>query len=150
MLRINVKMINIRSPFEKLAGCHHLARITDKIRLHLSGTLPVDYQRPLFHPRGLDGFFMDHFGLAKEELLEMVTASDHDDAKVARWFDHRIDGDEQKMKTWNELSVNLGKPGHPMHETLEWARKKYNSKCDDASIDSTFKLIDWDEGRISG
>lgn len=143
-------MISIRSPFEKLADCCHLARITDKIRLHLSGALPEDYQMPLFHPRGLDGFFMDHFGLAKEELLEMVSASDRDDAKVAAWFDRRIGHDLQKKKSWNELSVNLGKPGQPMNQTLEWARKKYNSKCNDASIDSTFKLIDWDEGRISG
>ena len=143
-------MIRLRSPFEKLAGCYHLARITDKIRLHLAEALPADYQMPLFHPRGLDGFFIDHFGLTKEELLEMVSASAQDDAKVAAWFDQRINHDEQKKKSWNELSVKLGKPGQPMYETLEWARKKYNSTCTDASIDSTFKLIDWDEGRISG
>ena len=105
---------------------------------------------PLFHERGLDGFFMKHFGLTKEELLEMVIASDHDDARVASWFNALIGDDEEKKRVWNESSVNLGKPGHPMHQTLEWARKKYNSQCTDPSIDSTFKLIDWDERRTSG
>ena len=141
-------MLNIRSPFEKLAGCHHLARFTDKIRLHLEGKLPEDYQMPLFHQRGVDGFFMNHFGLTKEELLAAVKESNHDDAKVAAWFETRIGNDEQKKKSWNELSVNLGKPGQPMHETLAWAKKKYNSQCNDPSIDSVFKSIEWDEGRI--
>jgi hypothetical protein len=49
-------MISIRSPFEKLADCHHLARFIDKIHLHLAGNLPEDYQMPLFHERGVDGF----------------------------------------------------------------------------------------------
>jgi uncharacterized protein DUF5069 len=141
-------MANIRSPFEKLAGCCHLARFTDKIRLHLAGNLPKDYQGPLFHERGVDGFFIRHFDLTKEELLAAVQASNYDDAKVATWFEARISNDEQRKQSWNELSVNLGKPGQPMHETLAWAKKKYNFQCDDPGIDSVFKTIEWDEGRI--
>ncbi len=140
-------MLNIRSPFEKLAGCYHLARLTDKIRLHFAGELPADYQLPLFHQRGVDGFFMNHFGLSKEELLATVSASNND-AEVAAWFATRIGNDDKRKNDWNELSVNLGKPGHPMHETLEWAKKKYNSQCNDPSIDSVFLTIEWDEGRL--
>ena len=138
----------IRSPFAKLADCYHLGRITDKIRLHLAGTLPPDYQAPLFHERGVDGFFMRHFGLSKEELLAAVQESKGDDAKMAAWFESRIGSDEQVKTSWNELSVNLGKPGQPMHETLTWAKKKWGFKCDDATIDSVFKTIVWDEERI--
>src|ERR1700704_6395305 len=141
-------MANIRSPIEKLAGCYHLARFTDKIRLHLAGTLPEDYQMPLFHQRGVDGQFMEHFGLSKEELLEVVKDSNFDDEKVATWFQRRIGSDESKVKSWNEVSVNFGKPGHRMHKTLEWAKKNYESQCDDPNIDTVFKSIDWDEGRI--
>ena len=140
-------VLNLRSPYEKLASCHHLARLTDKIRLHLAGQLPEDYQRPLFHPRGVDGFFMNHFGLGKEELLAAVQASNHDDAVMAAWFEARIGNDEQKKKDWNELAVNLGKPGQPMHETLVWAKQKYNFPGDDPNLDSVFKSIEWDEGR---
>ncbi len=140
-------MLPIRSPFEKLAGCYHLARFTDKIRLQLADELPADYQLPLFHPRGVDGFFMSHFGLSKAELLAAVQASTND-AELAAWFEPRIGNDPQKKADWNAFSVNLGKPDHPMHETLAWARKKYNSQCNDPSIDSVFKSIEWDEGRI--
>ena len=142
------RMINVRSPFEKLAGCLHFARFTDKIRLHLAGQLPEDYQRPLFHPRGVDGFFMAHFGLSKEELLAAVQTSNHDDAEMAAWFESRIGHDEQKKKDWNELAANLGKPGQPMHETLAWAKKKWNFPADAPDLDSVFKSIEWDEGRM--
>lgn len=141
-------MLNIRSPFEKLADCCHLARFTDKIRLHLAGNLPEDYQMPLFHRRGVDGFFMNHFGLTKEELLAAVKESNYDDAKVATWFETRIGHDGQKKKNWNEFSVSLGKPNQPMHETLAWAKKKYGFQGDDPNLDSVFKTIEWDEGRI--
>jgi hypothetical protein len=140
-------MLRLRSPFEKLAGCYHLARFTDKIRLHLAGELPADYQLPFFHPRGVDGFFMKHFGLTQEELLAVVKAAQND-ADVAAWFDPRVGNDDQKKQDWNEFSVNLGKPDHPMRETLAWAKKKYNAQCDDPAIDSVFKTIEWDEGRI--
>ena len=140
-------MLNLRSPFEKLAGVYHLAQITDKIRLYLEGTSPEDYQLPLFHQRGVDGFYMAHFGLSKKDLLPAVKAASTD-AEVAAWFEPRIGNDNQKKESWIEFTVNLGKPGHPMHETLAWARKKYNSQCDDPSIDSVFSSIEWDEGRI--
>ena len=140
-------MLNIRSPLEKLAGCYHLARFTDKIRLHLAGDLPADYQLPLFHQHGVDGFFMNHFGLGKDELLAMVKASNND-AEVCAWFESRIGHDDRKKEDWNAFSVNLGKPGHPMNKALAWARKTYNSQCTDPSIDSVFLSIEWDEGRL--
>ncbi|MEO7677702.1 MAG: DUF5069 domain-containing protein [Verrucomicrobiota bacterium] len=140
-------MKELRSPFEKLAGCFHLARITDKIRLHLAGKLSEDYEKLLFHPRGLDGYFMSHFQLSKEDLLEMVRSAENDDDRVIACFNRRMGGDEEKKKTWNERAVNLGKPGHPMERALAWARKEYDFDGADPSIDSTFKLIDWDERR---
>ena len=85
----------IRSPFEKLTGCYHLARFTNKIRLHLAGELPADYQLPLFHPRGVDGFFMSHFGLSQEELVAAVKSSTND-AELVAWFEPRIGNDPQK------------------------------------------------------
>lgn len=53
-------MPNIRSPYEKLAGCYHLARFTDKIRLHLANELPEDYQFAFCHKKGVDGTNIKH------------------------------------------------------------------------------------------
>src|SRR5881296_615919 len=141
-------MINIRSPLEKLAGCYYLARLTDKIRLELVGQLSEDYRPYLFHRHGADTQFMNYFGLAKEEIVEAVKASNNDDTGMAAWFVQRTGLDEQKLNTWNELAVNLGKQGHPMAKTLIWAKENLLPHCTDPNIDTVFKAIEWDEGRM--
>ena len=141
-------MINIRSPLEKMAGCYYLGRLTDKIRLELAGQLSEDYRPYLFHRHGADTQFMNYFGLTKEELIEAVRSSDNDDAKMAAWFEQRPGLDEEKRKSWNEVAVNLGKQGYPMFKTLIWAKQNLLPHCPDPSIDTVFKAIEWDEGRI--
>ena len=142
-------MINIRSPLEKIAGCYYLARLTDKIRLELVGQLSDDYRPYLFHRHGADTQFMNYFGLAKEEIVEAVKASNTDDTRMATWFVQRTGLDEDKLRSWNELAVNLGKQGYPMAKTLLWAKENLLPHCTDPNIDTVFKAIEWDEGRIS-
>ena len=142
-------MSKIRSPLQKVAGCYYLGRLTDKIRLELAGQLSEDYRPYLFHRHGADTKFMIYFGLAKEEIVEAVKASDSDDARMAAWFVQRTGLDEQKLNTWNELAVNLGKQGYPMAKTLVWAKENLLPRCTDPTIDTVFKAIEWDEGRIS-
>ncbi len=139
---------NIRSPFSKLAGCYYLARLTDKIRLDLFGELSEDYRPYLFHRHGADMQFMNYFGVTKEELVQAVKTSDNDDARMAAWFEQRTGLDEDKRRNWNELAVNLGKQGYPMAKTLVWAKQNLMPGCVDPSIDTVFKAIEWDEGRM--
>ena len=143
-------MTGIRSPFEKLAGCYYLARLTDKIRLEILGELPEDYRPYLFHGHGADTQFLNYFGLSKEEMVAAVKASDHDDARMAAWLEQRAGLDEVKRNCWNELAVNLGRPGYPMAKTLVWDKQNLLPHCPDPSIDTVFKAIEWDEGRIPG
>jgi len=141
-------MINIRSPLEKMAGCYYLARLTDKIRLELVSQLSEDYRPYLFHRHGADTQFMNYFGLAKEELVEAVKATNNDDASMAAWFVQKTAVDEQKRNAWNELAINLGKQGYPMTKTLIWAKQNLLPHCTDPNIDTVFKAIEWDEGRM--
>ena len=141
-------MSNIRSPFEKLAGCFYLARLTDKVRLDLVGQLSEDYRPYLFHRHGADTQFMNYFGLAKEEVVAAVKAASNDDARMSAWFEQRTGLDEVKRNGWNELAVNLGKPGYAMAKTLTWAKENLLPHCPDPNIDTVFKAIEWDEGRI--
>ena len=143
-------MINIRSPFVKLAGCHYLARLTDKIRLELLGQLSDDYRPYLFHKHGADTQFMNYFGLTKEEIIEAVKSSANDDAQMAAWFEQRTSLDDGKRNSWNELAQNLGKQGYPMFKTLAWAKQNLLPHCPDPNIDTVFKAIEWDEGRLPG
>lgn len=141
-------MLKIRSPFEQLAGCFYLARFADKIRLELLGQLPGDYGPYLFHPYGVDTKFMTFFSLTKEEMILAVKASDNEDARLAEWFEQRTQLDEAKRASWNELAVNLGRPGYPMVKTLIWAKENLLGGCNDPDIDTVFKAIEWDEGRL--
>jgi len=140
-------MTSIRSPYEKLAGCYYLARLTHKIRLELAGQLSEDYRPYLFHRHGTDTQLLRYFNLTQEELIDAVRTSNNDDSVVASWFEQRTGLDEQKRNHWNELAVNLGKPGFPMAKTLLWAKENLLPHCSDPTIDTVFKAIEWDEGR---
>ncbi len=143
-------MTEIRSPLEKLAGCYYLARFTHKIRLALAGELPEDYRPYLFHPHGVDTRFMNFFALTKEDMLEAVKASGDDDAKMAAWFEQRTGLTEERRNDWNQLALNFGKQGYPMVKTLAWAKQNLLPRCTDPNIDTVFKAIEWDEGRLPG
>src|SRR5437879_2223331 len=139
-------MTSIRSPYETLAGCYYLARLTHKIRLELAGQLSEDYRPYLFHRHGEDSQLRRFFNLTKEELIEAVRPSNNDDNLVASWLEQRTGLDEEKPNTWNALAVNLGKPGYPMAKTLVWAKENLLPRCSDPTIDTVFKAIEWDEG----
>ena len=141
-------MTTIRSPYETLAGCYYLARLTHKIRLEQAGELSEDYRPYLFHKHGADAQLLRYFNLTKEELIEAVRTSNNDDNLVASWFEQRTGLDEEKRNHWNALAMNLGKPGYPMAKTLVWAKENLLPRCSDPTIDTVFKAIEWDEGRI--
>ena len=138
-------MAPIRSPFQKMAGCYYLARLTDKIRLELLGKLSNEYRPFLFHKHGADTQFLKFFGLTKEEIIEAVKLSNNDDGQMAVWFEKRTQLDDSKRAGWNDFSVLLGKQGHPMEKALVWAKQNFLPHCSDPTIDSVFKAIDWDE-----
>ena len=139
--------MDIRGPREQLAGCFHLARLVDKVRHHLTGTLPEEFRRYLFHSKGLDGVFMGYFGLTSGEIVEAVRLPQGDDSRIESWFSHRVGSDQQHKSEWNKLALNLGRQGYPMADSFPRARKVVHN-CDDPSIDTCFKLLDWDEGRL--
>jgi len=139
-------MAPIRSPFQKMAGCYYLARLTDKIRLELLGQLSDDYRPYLFHKHGADTQFLVFFGLTREEIIDAVKCSNNDDLIMTSWFEQRIN--QQKRDDWNEFSVNLGKQGHPMARSLIWAKENFLPRCTDPAVDTVFKAIEWDEGKI--
>ena len=110
------------------------------------GTLPEEFHRYLFHPKGLDGVFLNYFGLTKEDIVEAVQRFQDDDSGIESWFNHRVGSDQRFRTDWNDLALNLGKTGYPMAESFPKAKKDIHN-CDDPSIDTCFKLLDWDEGR---
>ena len=140
--------MQIRSPYETLAGCYHLARFTDKIRLHIAGELPPSYKRAFCSRLGVDGQFLKHFGLKKGEIIEAVAASEGEDARVEEWFNRRIRNNVEVKESWNDLAENLGKQGYPMSWIFALSKRTIYKGCKDPAIDTCFKVMDWDEGSV--
>jgi hypothetical protein len=65
-----------------MCGWMHLPRYLDKIRLHLAGKLPPDYQSNF--GQGFDGRWLKAAGLTHEQFVEVVKGT-LTDGEVADW-----------------------------------------------------------------
>jgi Domain of unknown function (DUF5069) len=139
--------MNIRRPQEKLGDCCWLARIVDKVRLFISGGLPEDYAPFFCDRRAMDGIFLRFFGLSKEVLVEAVRQSDGDDRIVEEWFLAQRGVSRDRIEKWNELAPNIGRPGYPGHQILEWAKEHVYTSYPNPAEASAFEVMDLDEGR---
>lgn len=124
-----------------------LPRFIDKCRLHLAGGLPADFQLPFCNPLAVDGIFLAHFEIAKEEIIAAVARA-ADDAAVLTWLTERGGFTAEKIAAWNALAPQIGKPGQPGARGLAWARKAYFQGVVDPRADSSFTTIAWDEGYL--
>ncbi len=140
-------MITLRRPREVLAGCIWLPRFIDKCRLHFAGTLPADYHIAFCSPHGIDGIFLDHFGVAPADAQSAIHAA-RTDEEVMQWFCAQPGVTLESIHQWNDLAPNIGKPGHPGERGFAWARRHLFAACTDPRVVSGFTAIAWDEGFI--
>ena len=102
------------SPYHKLAGCVWLPRIVGKSRLLAKGQLTDEFAFPFCHPGAVDGQFLAYFQLSREQIIATGTMNDEE---VNAWFLSLPSVTPESIAAWNELAVNLGRPGYPMEET---------------------------------
>ena len=76
-----------RSPRETMDGWSHLPRYIDKIRLHLAGRLPPDYQENL--GKGFDGMWLKYAGVTHEQMVDVVKNS-ITDGEVCDWVRRNV------------------------------------------------------------
>jgi hypothetical protein len=135
----------LRAPWDCLASCVWLARLTDKVRLMSLGKLPQDYLILLGHPRGLDGVFLRHFGLKKETTLKTI-AIQPDDHGVEQWFLVQTGVTDASIQSWNDLAPNLGRRGWPGERELAIAIERfYGGTVMESPAETLFDLIRMDE-----
>ncbi|MEY3898435.1 MAG: hypothetical protein RLZZ214_3957 [Verrucomicrobiota bacterium] len=135
----------LRGPRETLAGCVWLARLTDKIRLHHAGKLPADFAPFLGHPRGVDGHFLRHFGLALDSTAEAIIAA-RDDSEVERWFLSHPNAFQIEIESWNILAPNLGRTGYPATAELQLVIDRYmEPEARVPGISTIFDAIELDD-----
>ncbi len=127
-------------PSETLAGCVWLPRILAKARLLQSGQLPEDYSARFCHPSGVDGVFLSHFGLSREDIVSAAAMSDD---KAAEWFISRTRA--ERVEEWNQIAVNLGRPGYPMGERFPVALATTYKHVDSRGLTTVFEVLEADE-----
>ena len=129
-------------PIEKLAGCVWLPRILAKARLLPRGALPSDYEMRFCHPTGVDGLFLTHFGLSREDVIFASTLSDAD---VVKWFWARADSSVQRVNEWNQIALNLGRPGYPLAERFPVALSTVYKNVNPQKVTTVFEMLEADE-----
>jgi len=135
--------IKIPGPREQLAGCIWLARILAKARLLRSGALPPEYAARFCHPTGIDGLFLAHFGLTRDDILRLAGSSDEE---IASLFLSQMT--PEQIGEWNRIAVNLGRAGFPMAERLPVALATTYKHLDPRGITTVFEALEADEKAV--
>lgn len=132
-----------RSPYDRLGGYVHLARLIDKAKLHRQGLLDGYNYKTI----GFDKHLLAFLKLNPDEFEEAATRLDNDDAILA-WIDERAaKHSPETIQQWNEAMISrhpdtAAKKARFLHVLKEAggaARK---------DIKTYFDLIEFDEGRL--
>jgi hypothetical protein len=132
--------MKLPGPREQLAGCVWLPRILAKARLLKRGALPPDYDARFCHPTGVDGLFLSHFRLTREDVLAVAALPD---AEVGSWFLSR--SSSERIQEWNRIAFNLGRPGFPMADRFPVALATVYKHVDSRGMTTVFEVLEADE-----
>jgi hypothetical protein len=103
-----MKVEGLRSPYEKVGGLYHFARMLDKIRLHQAGQLPAEYHPNFGLSVGLDGHLCGFLGVEFAAVCERVRQGGTD-AEIAEWcFQRGLRPTKIQTRVWNEFARKLG------------------------------------------
>lgn len=132
-------------PTDQLAGCLWLPRFAAKVHLHATAQLGADYELAFCHPRGVDGRFLAHFGIEKDEAIKAILDASQD-CKVAQWFTALPNVTYTSIREWNDFAPMIGRPGQPAERELAFMlRRIYPDGGPPVPLASAFEAILWDE-----
>jgi hypothetical protein len=137
------EIIYPRSPRETMDGWYHLPRFIDKVRLHLAGKLPADYQENFLN-RGFDAAWLKAAGLSGEQFVEVVKKS-ITDGEVCDWVRKNVKKSATEKKQFNDSLLSYGREGE-MVARLKM-RKEQSGLTHRDDIQCFFDYIDADEKR---
>jgi hypothetical protein len=128
-----------------MAGWVYLPRFIDKVRLHLAGQLPPDYQENF--TKGFDERWLNAAGLTADQFIDVVKNS-ITDGQVCDWIRKNVNKSEAEKNTFNTFILNRGRDIDPAaHARLE-QRKKELGFPQRADIQTFVDMIEADEGRL--
>ena len=126
-----------------MAGWMYLPRFVDKIRLHLAGKLPADYQENF--TKGFDGAWLKAAGLAANQFMEVVKST-ITDGEVADWVGRNVKRSDAEKAAFRESLLCYGQGDEKLQARLQW-RKEQSGLAHRADIQNFVDYIDADEKR---
>src|SRR5438105_2139580 len=79
-----VKILGLRSPYDKVAGLVYFGRMVDQIRAHANGKLPPDYQANL--GKGLEEHCANFLGVTYHLVVQYANEGLSDEAILESCF----------------------------------------------------------------
>ena len=134
-----------RSPRETMCGWMHLPRFIDKIRLHLAGKLPPDYQANFC--KGFDGRWLETAGVDATQFIEVVRST-VTDGEVCDWVLKNVKKPDAVKAAHREAMLSYPKAGDAEMEARLKMRKEQAGLQDRDDIKTFIDFIDADEKRI--
>ena len=126
-------------------GWVHLPRYIDKIRLHLAGLLPPEYEE-LFGDQS-DKHWLEATGLRHEQFIDVVRGT-VTDGQVYDWVrTHAARGDDVKARAADAI-LRYPLPGDAAGRERFERRKREYGLADRDDVQTRADLIDADEGRM--
>ncbi len=135
----------LRSPRETMCGWVHLPRYIDKIRLHLAGKLPPEYEE-LFGDQS-DKRWLEVVGITHEQMIEAVRGT-LTDGQVADWVRRNVKGTAEDKARVEAAILRYPLPGDEAGRKRFDDRKREYGLADRDDIQTRADLIDADEGRL--
>lgn len=136
--------IPLRLPTDRLADCCWLPRFADKTHRLLAGKLPLAYRVAFGSPTGVDGYFLNHFGIVRGDFIRAVRSAADDDA-LAVWFLAQPTVTLPAIEAWNELAPKLGAKGQPARFVFLVVRPVLYAKPKARRAENIFEAIIEDE-----
>lgn len=142
-----MKIEDLRSPYEKVGGLYHFARMLDKIRLHQAAKLPAEYHPNFGLSAGLDGHLCGFLGIEFAALCERVRQGGAD-GEIAEWcFQCGLQPNKMQVRIWNEFARKFG--WNDLASKFLAKVKAEDGLEHHKEIVTTFDLIDLREGRAA-
>ena len=139
-----MRELGLRSPYDKVGGLVYFGRMVDKIRIHVQGELPLEYQANL--GKDLDQNCVNFLGVTYDLVVQYVNAGLSDEAILQSCFGMGRRPSEDEIYMWNEFMRKRGW-NDDLSETLELQKKK-EAMLSRSEIKTMFQFIDADEGRL--
>ncbi len=134
-----------RSPRETMCGWMHLPRFVDKVRLHLAGKLPPDYQPNL--GKGFDGNWLTAAGVEFDSFVEVVKES-ITDGEVADWVLQHVKKTDAEKRAHSEQMLDYPAADDVAGQARLRLRKGQGGFAERADILTFVDFIDADEKRL--